>query len=63
MAKNTYQIFLCEGSSEIIKAGRKLRFASVATIRVREVNHPNACVPPKPLKPKITNLAIKKTEV
>ncbi len=42
MAKNTYQIFLCEGSSEIIKAGRKVRFASVATIRVREVNHPNA---------------------
>jgi hypothetical protein len=63
MAKNTYQIFLCEGSSEIIKAGRKVRFASVATIRVREVNHPNACVPPKPLKQKITNPAIKKTEV
>ena len=58
-----YQFFLGEGSKEIIKAGSKVRLVIVATIKVSDVNHPNTCVPPNPLKQKITNPAIKKTEV
>ena len=44
-------------------AGRKTRFVKVAITRVSEVSHPSACVPPNPLKQKITNPAISTREV
>jgi len=44
-------------------AGSKTRFVNVAVIKVNEVNHPSACVPPKPLKQKITKPAINTSDV
>ena len=41
----------------INNAGNKIRFVKVATIRVSDVSHPNAWVPPKPLKQKMINPA------
>jgi hypothetical protein len=43
--------------------GRKTRLVSVASTRVKDVSHPNAWVPPKPLKQKMTNPAINTREV
>lgn len=50
---------------EVLKmsTGNKIRLVSVPTTRVSEVNHPNAIVPPKLLKQKITNPAINTNEV
>ena len=46
-------------------AGNKTRLVTVAVTRVTDVNQPNDCVPPKPLKQKITkennHLSIKKS--
>src|SRR5207249_9761782 len=47
---------------EIKSAGNKVKFVSVATIKVREVSQPRDCVPPNPLKTKITNPAIRSEE-
>ena len=47
----------------ISKAGKKIKFVSVAITRVSEVSQPSACVPPKPLKQKITNPAIRTRDV
>ncbi len=55
--------FIYEGDRVINGAGRKVRFAAVATTSVSEVSHTNACVLPKPLKQNITNPAVKKIEV
>jgi hypothetical protein len=44
-------------------AGKKTRFVNVAITSVREVSHPRACVPPNPLKQKMTNPAISTNEV
>ena len=47
----------------INNAGSTTRFATVAVIKVKEVSHPNACVPPKELKQKITKPAMSTIEV
>src|SRR5687768_14762543 len=47
----------------ISSAGNKTRLAMVAATKVREVNQPRACVPPKLLKQKITKPAISTIEV
>ena len=46
-----------------MSTGNKTKFVMVPTISVKEVNHPNALVPPKPLKQNITKPAIKTSEV
>jgi len=46
-----------------MSAGNKVRLATVATTKVNEVSQPNALVPPKPLKQKITKPAIKTMDV
>ena len=43
---------------DIKRAGNKTRLVRVAVIKVREVSQPNALVPPKPLKQKITKPAM-----
>ncbi len=43
--------------------GNKIRLVTVATNKVKDVNQPNAWVPPKPLKQKITNPAISTMDV
>jgi hypothetical protein len=55
--------FFSAGLMAMSKAGRKIRFVSVAITRVSEVSHPRAWVPPNPLKQKITNPAISTSEV
>ena len=47
----------------MIKEGSKIKFANVAVIKVNEVSHPRAFVPPNPLKQKITKPAISTMEV
>ena len=47
----------------INKAGSKTRLVHVAVTSVIEVSHPNACVPPNPLKLNIINPAINTSEV
>jgi hypothetical protein len=47
----------------IRRAGNKTRFVKVAVTKVSDVSHPNACVPPKPLKLKIIKPAINTREV
>jgi len=44
-------------------AGSKIKFVSVAVIKVRDVSHPNAIVPPKSLKQKMIKPAIKTSDV
>ena len=44
-------------------AGNKTRLVIVAVTKVIDVNQPKDCVPPKPLKQKITKPAIKTMEV
>ena len=51
------------GGVVINSAGSSVRVSRVATTSVGDVNYPNACVPPKPLKQNITNPAVKKIEV
>ena len=46
-----------------MSAGNNTRLAIVAVINVREVSHPKAFVPPKPLKQKITKPAISTIDV
>lgn len=46
-----------------MSTGNKTKLVIVPTIKVREVNHPKACVPPKLLKQKITKPVIKTKEV
>ena len=47
----------------INRAGSNIRFVHVAVTSVNEVSHPNACVPPNPLKLKIINPAINTIDV
>jgi hypothetical protein len=49
--------------NEIKIAGKRIKFVRVAVIKVREVSHPKALVPPKLLKQKMINPAIKTREV
>jgi hypothetical protein len=46
-----------------IKAGNKIKFVKVLTTSVSEVSQPNALVPPKSLKQKITKPATNTKEV
>ena len=46
-----------------IKAGKKIRFVNFAITNVIDVRQPSACVPPNPLKQKITNPAVNVREV
>lgn len=48
---------------EINSAGKKTRLVSVASTSVREVSQPSDCVPPKPLKQKITKPAMSTSDV
>ena len=43
--------------------GNKIRLVKVAVNRVMEVSQPRDCVPPKPLKQKVTKPAIKTSDV
>jgi len=47
----------------INRAGSNIRFVHVAVTSVNEVSHPNAWVPPNPLKLKIINPAISTNDV
>ena len=54
----------CFALTRLIKsAGKSTRLVNVAVINVKEVSHPNACVPPNPLKLNIINPAINVREV
>jgi hypothetical protein len=47
----------------INSAGRNNKFVKVAITSVSDVSHPNAWVPPNPLKQKMINPAIRTNEV
>lgn len=47
----------------LINAGNKIKLVKVLTTKVKEVNQPNAFVPPNSLKQKITKPATKTMEV
>lgn len=57
---NYYFLFL---EKLIRSAGNKTKLVIVATMSVSEVSQPSDCVPPKPLKQKITKPAINTIEV
>ena len=61
--ENRESVHFLTRAMEINNAGNKTRLVTVAVIRVREVSHPNAFVPPNPLKQNIINPAIKTMEV
>ena len=55
---------LCFSGLKINKrTGNKTRLVIVATNKVTDVSHPNANVPPKLLAQKITNPAVKTSDV
>jgi hypothetical protein len=58
--KTLYFFFL---ASAIISTGNKTRLVSVPVTNVSDVSQPNAFVPPKSLKQKITNPATSTSEV
>jgi hypothetical protein len=47
----------------LISAGNKIKLVNVLTIKVKDVSHPNAFVPPKSLKQNIINPATKTKDV
>ena len=62
--RNEYQFdFLCFFAVSSNRTGNRIRFVNVATNKVTDVSQPNAKVPSKLLKQKITNPAINTSEV
>ena len=55
--------FLFLGLNSSKSTGNSTRLVTVAVIRVTEVSHPRAKVPPKLLAQKITNPAVRTNEV
>jgi len=61
--ENRETVYFPDRAVEISNAGSKTRLVKVAVINVSEVSHPNAFVPPNPLKQKMIKPAIKTIEV